>query len=257
MRSILIDKNRLYDAYEASSHGLYSDAEPFKSVELIENYRHYWRPEKVRVILLAESHVYTSDVDRTQTIKPLLGLDNYPTEYAKFVYCLGYGEKELTSGECHPKRDGTPQFWKLFFSCLHKIHSNSDFAPILKSTTSFKQRIQSKLDLLSSLQSEGIWLVDASIVALYHQGKKPEPERIHRAVKSSWDRYTSKVLEEANPDHIVVIGKGVAQTLQQDLQKCFKNKVTVLPQPNARLSSEQQRNNFQTCFRICSSVKAV
>lgn len=70
------------------------DSEPYKSVKLVENYRQYWRPDpnNVRVILLAESHVFTTGSDRKFKITPIDGLPDYSKQYAKFVYCLAYGE---------------------------------------------------------------------------------------------------------------------------------------------------------------------
>jgi hypothetical protein len=88
------------------------DIEPYKSVELVEEYRQYWKPKKIRVILLAESHVYTCDEDRQITLPQIPALPGYPTEYAKFVYCLAYGERQFTENNLHPQRDGTPQFGK-------------------------------------------------------------------------------------------------------------------------------------------------
>jgi len=103
------------------------DTEPFESVELVEAYRRFFKPETVRVVLLAESHVYTDDSERQIPILPVPSLSGYPDQYARFVYCLGYGEKSLTKSVNHPKRDGTPQFWKIFFSCCNPISSPDDF----------------------------------------------------------------------------------------------------------------------------------
>ena len=82
--------------------------EPLESIRLVETYRRYWRPEKVRVVLLAESHVFTTDADREIALPPIEELPGYPEQYAKFVYCLGYGERDLTKNPLHPRRDGTP-----------------------------------------------------------------------------------------------------------------------------------------------------
>lgn len=84
--------------------------ESLESVQLVETYRRFLKPEKVRIVLLAESHVFTHDADRKVPIPPIPDLPGYPAQYARFVYCLGYGEKDLTRSAIHPKRDGTPQF---------------------------------------------------------------------------------------------------------------------------------------------------
>jgi hypothetical protein len=166
--------NDLYTCYEQMVDLLRGlDAEPFESVELIEQYRQFWRPDNVRVVILAESHVFTSNSDREYQIQEIDGLSGYPMQYARFVYCLAYGENSLTDGSNHPRRrDGTPQFWKIFFSCENEISSTESFAPILKKTRQTQeQRIRNKVKLLQSLKNHGVWLVDVSIMALYNNGK--------------------------------------------------------------------------------------
>jgi len=59
-----------------------NNAEPLESVRLVETYRRYLKPEKVRVVLLAESHVFTSDEDRRIAIPLIDGLPGYPKQYA-------------------------------------------------------------------------------------------------------------------------------------------------------------------------------
>ena len=127
----------------------------YESVALVEEYRQYWKPNKTKVILLAESHVFTRDEDRLITLPELPHLPGYPTQYAKFVYCLAYGERQLTGNESHPQRDGTPQFWKIFYSCNNRISDLSDFRPIL-SKTNYKQRIKNKIELLLRLRQRGV-----------------------------------------------------------------------------------------------------
>jgi hypothetical protein len=103
----------LEETYYGTNRILGNDAEPLESVRLVETYRRYLKPETVRVVLLAESHVFTSDEDRRIAIPPIDDLPGYPKQYARFVYCLGLGERDLTNDPHHPRRDGTPQFWKV------------------------------------------------------------------------------------------------------------------------------------------------
>jgi len=130
----------LNDAYLKIKKILGADIEAPESVQLVEAYRQYLKPDNVKVLLLAESHVFTSDADRKIAIPPIPALPGYPTHYARFVYCLGYGEKNLTENASHPARDGTPQFWKVLFSCCNRVSASSDFAPIL-SQTPYHQRL--------------------------------------------------------------------------------------------------------------------
>lgn len=41
--------------------------ESFETAKAIQNHRDYWKPDKVCVVLLAESHVFTSDAERKST----------------------------------------------------------------------------------------------------------------------------------------------------------------------------------------------
>lgn len=227
--------------------------EPFESVLLVENIRQYWKPKKVKVILLAESHVFTTDIDRTIQLPLIDGLIDFPAQYAKFVYCPAYGESNLTKSSLHPKRDGTPQFWKIFYSCLSYVKSNEDFFDILKSKTLFEQRIMNKVNLLKALQDKGIWLIDTSICALYHNGIKPDNFKMSKAISASWLNYTKNAIMQANPEHVIVVGRGVANNIEHELKKIMGANFSVIDQPNAHLSAEKHLANFQKYYHICNT----
>ena len=92
---------------------LMREEQTFEIVKMVHDYRLYFKPEKVKTVLLAESHVYTSD-DDFQSELPSDYLSGYPKKYVRFVYCLGYGENELLNKPV-PKNSGTPEFWKIFY----------------------------------------------------------------------------------------------------------------------------------------------
>lgn len=240
--------HQLNEAYGRIERILGSHTEALESAQLVETYRRFWKPENVKVVLLAESHVYTSEDDRKITIPPISDLPGYPTQYAKFVYCLGYGERTLTNNAAHPRRDGTPQFWKIFFSCNNPISSGDDFKPILGQTPT-QQRLQNKIALLRDLREKGIWLVDASIVALYKDGQKAP--NMGAALQESWRFYTRDVVTSSNPEHVICVGKGVASIVEDDLNKHFAGRYTVIAQPNAFLSSEEHMANYRAYSSIC------
>lgn len=241
----------LRDCYDKLRPILGTGIEPYESVELVERYRKFWKPQNVKVLLLAESHLFTTESDRDIKIPDSLGLTDYPNEYAKFVYCLGYGERNLTKSNSHPKRDGTPQFWKIFYSCYNNIEGNDDFKSIL-SQTDYAHRIQNKIRLLENLKKAGIWLVDTSIVALYDGGKKPSHRVMSSAIHTSWNGYTKNIVTESDPDHVIIIGKGVANVIENDLNELVGNRYSTIPQPNAHLSAEEHLNNFKTYYQICT-----
>lgn len=238
----------LISTYAKIKSILGDDTESLESVQLVEAYRRFLKPEKVRVILLAESHVFTHDEDRKIPMQPILGFHGFPEQYARFVYCLGYGEKSLTKSKQHPKRDGTPQFWKILYSCCNSISSHADFHPILKITPT-EQRIDNKVKILKQLKAQGVWLVDASIVALYKDSKKVP--FMFEALRESWQCYTKEAVISSKPEHVICIGKGVADIVRPDLEKHFNSKYTVISQPNAFLSTEEHLANYKMYSQIC------
>ena len=141
--------------------------ESFEIIKTVHDYRLFWKPKRIKTVLLAESHVYTSNSDYGSYLNTsYLKLPRYPNKYVRFVYCLGNGENEVLNLNI-PKNTGTPEFWKIFYSCCNKINSREDFKSILKSKTEFDIRMKNKIKLLNSLKDRGIWLLDASIIALY------------------------------------------------------------------------------------------
>jgi hypothetical protein len=245
-------------------YGNTSEVEQFESVELVDKYRLFWKPDRVKIILLAESHVYTEpeETQITFEIPKKYSLEGYPKNYVRFVYCLAYGEKQLTQNSNHPKGDGTPQFWKLFYSCINRVNSNSDFSPLMKTnlmkTNSYDDRISRKIELLKSLKEKGVWLVDASIVALYKPGNrdpKTEPHKIKNMkgiLKTSWNCYTRYVVEQSKPKCVICIGNDVDSCI--DLGSEFKGHYEAIFQPNSHLRSEEHIANYQRCFDICSRL---
>ena len=104
------------------------ELESMQVVECVHKYREYWKPRKIKVVLLAESHAYTSESNFKYKISKKyyenLALAQYPENYVRFVYCIGYGENQILDNKKTNndlKNPGTPQYWKLFFSCIHTI----------------------------------------------------------------------------------------------------------------------------------------
>ena len=228
-------------------------AEPWESVKLVEEYRQYWRPKNVRIILLAESHVYTPDEERKFKLYPRKDLPNYPQDYARFIYCLAHGDNHLISPhpadiDPPPNVAGAPQFWQLFYSCENYVNRNDPVAPIFQDgNPDNEERIQNKINLLNSLRERGIWLVDTSIMALYNKGKKPPYKTMIKALQTSWDKYTGQIVEEANSAHIIVIGTGVGNALRKRLP----DNRTVIPAPGSRLPKKQFFNNWRKYYDLC------
>ena len=105
-----------YDSLRKLTRGTY--LEPYKVIASVESYRQYWKPRKVKTILLAESHVKTTASEHRsllnlQTLRSL-GLPDYPRNFCRFIYCLGKGENDLLS-RAMPKNTSANQFWEILY----------------------------------------------------------------------------------------------------------------------------------------------
>ncbi len=229
--------------------------ESLPTAELVHRYREYWKPEKVKVLLLAESHMLTPDAERRQFAHiPRSDLPNYPTDYARFVYCLGYGERSLLLPGNGPA-SGTPQFWKIFFACINPVASNASFNPILKADRDTARRIVQKIDLLRQMRARGIWLLDASPIALKRpSGEELAPPDYRTAMSLSWAHYLEPALAQLSPVHTIVIGDGVFRAFQQQLDSSIGRKAyTTLLQPQARITATKHFAQFAAYHQVCKT----
>jgi len=229
---------------------------PIDSLEVVkqvEEYRQFWKPKETKIVLLAESHVYTDKQDYEIKFKRFVNeiIPNYPQHFVRFVYCLGYGENEILERKI--KNIGTPQYWKIFNSCVAENEHDLGFHKILKTQTPFLfQRLRNKVNILRKMQEKGIWLLDASIVGLYGSGTK-NPETIKRIIEICWDNHLANMINESQPKHIIVIGKGVENILSSELHK-LKIPFATIPQPQARVKRQEQLENYKNYQRICSKL---
>jgi hypothetical protein len=268
--------NKLLNCYNAIVPLLINDnfeQEPFESVSLVEEYRQCLKPNEkdIKIILLAESHVLTNSSEIQISIKRTLEeltISDYPKQYVKFVYCLAYGERYLTQDSLHPERDGTPQYWELFYSCnntsISSLKNLEEFAPILSTRTKNNEiRLLNKIELLKDLLEKGIWLVDASIVGLYNNrkqnpdgtSKKKKPDALAKIIETSWKGFTMDVVDKAKPKCVICIGKTVFDTLESELKKINGIKrLEWVYQPDYWLTSSERINNYRKVSTICQQV---
>lgn len=260
---------RLRDVYQriASRVGTSWSVEPLESVETVFRHRKFWQPDELRVLLLAESHVETTAKELRNRVDLIpFGVFGSPPEYARFVYCLGYGEDQLVQGKVE-KNAGTPQFWRLFYSCVHEVGKHTDFSPVYKGgERNLGRRIANKLAVLQEMRRRGIWLVDVSVIALYRpvgkakgadpleklpQNKAPR-DVMEIATQESWRGFWQAEISALAPRHILCIGRDVQRFLGDALARQFPGRVTVIEQPNAWLKSDHHLRNLETCSRICA-----
>ena len=228
-------------------------------VKQVEEYRQFWKPEKTNVVLLAESHVYTDEKDirikcESSILDEILLPENpdYPVNFVRFVYCLGYGENDVLTKRIDKNDMGTWQFWKIFSSCVAENESDLGFHRVLKTKTrSFISRLHNKIDVLRKMKEKGVWLLDASIVGLAGSGIKDYPDTYERIIGICWDNHLKKVIENAQPKHIIVIGIDVEKTLHFELRK-LKIDLTTIDAPQRHLKRQRQQENYKKYQRICA-----
>lgn len=237
------------DAYERAAEIIGpARAESIKVAEVVERLRSDWRPPRVRVVLLAESHVWTSPDEAARRVRQPDGVE---TGFARFVYCLGYGEPELVvpSGVSE-KRGGTPQYWRLFHDAVcEPVASAAELWP-----RNAADRVLAKLQLLNELKLAGIWLVDASVTALYQPGRKKlvTGSKYKRLLQACWEAHVGGVIDGCSASAILIVGQGVDDAIGDLVrQAAHQAKVAVVNQPNARLTREEIRNDRRTVFDLC------
>ncbi|MGB4267992.1 MAG: hypothetical protein WBK20_02305, partial [Spirochaetota bacterium] len=170
--------------------------------------RKFWKPKKIKLLLLAESHVWTTEEESKVKViieNTMLG-DDYPKHYSRFVYCLGYGENSLLNNEIQ-NNNGTPQFWKLFYGLFKdlSVQNNRNNINVLKSHVRNNQvRIQNKIKLLSKMKEKGGWLLDASPIALYRNNERACNDLYREVLHLSMDCYINRIIEREQPLNILV-----------------------------------------------------
>ncbi|MBT7878006.1 MAG: hypothetical protein HN738_07985, partial [Gammaproteobacteria bacterium] len=141
-------------------------------LQAVRDWRNYWRPEKVRYLLIAESHVHEKEGDSRAEVISLhqYGLQDHPSSFCRLIYCLGYGELELLNRPVRTNYRGTPQFWDIFgaLSCCDVDHPES--RQPRKGQSDLTERVRWKIKTLEALKEKGIWLIDACPKGLYVPG---------------------------------------------------------------------------------------
>jgi len=240
------------------------DCEDWEVVELARKYYNYWRPKETKVILLAESHAFTTKERAFQgpgLDESILPEYKGPRGFLSLVYSLGYGENEALTGQAVDKSNkGTPQFWTLFAACSRgvdhvaatnntKTKCASPFAADLLKGGGLpvEERLKAKLEVLEDLKRRGIWLLDASIFGWFISQpqtytRSSVSNEVQRKPKSrpplelkapslvlSWELFTKHlvrhVADEGNLKLLIPIGMEVEAALTRNrLEEAVKGK---------------------------------
>ncbi len=219
--------------YKIKNLNLNLSIEDYSVVKLVHDYRMYWKPEVVKTLLLAESHVFTerSTTEKRNNLDCSI-LPNYPRNHVNFVYCLSYGANHILDSDI-AKNTGTPQFWKIFNETVdekYKIVNNDDK----------NDKLTQKISLLKEMNEAGIWLLDTSIVGIYNKGGKPAAKEYNKILTTSMQSYCTPIIKDIKPQKIVVIGQSVYNSIKKELTS-FNIETDWIHQPNARIKNEDRR----------------
>jgi hypothetical protein len=198
-----------------SKEGIPGESEEY--LERIESWRVAWRPKRVRVLLVAESHVREQNGDLAVNVQlpiDLIPEKSLPSRFCRLVYCLGYGEREICYPKDRIKNNGTIQFWDLFGSIAASL--NNLILPEMPrhSESSLFTRLKWKIDVLHTLINAGIWLEDASVIGIYDSGKRLVDGKSYKVlIRESFMTFVWPKIEKDNPEQIWIIGRGVGNAL--------------------------------------------
>jgi hypothetical protein len=176
-------------------------------------WREAWRPKRIRVLLIAESHVAEAVGDAEARVKVPPGLlqattiSSLPDCYVRLVYCLGYGLNDACEPIPRYSNPDTP-FWGIF-EALASGH------PLLTVEPGPTTLLHRRILILQALLERGIWLVDASVVALYHPSgiKLFNPSMRKKIIRQSYEHFVWPAVESGRPEEIWIIGKEVGKAL--------------------------------------------
>lgn len=192
-------------------------AEVVETAIHVERHRWFWRPKRPKLLLVAESHVFTSVKDfairiDNEKLRHFSGSGAVPppNEYVRLVYCLGYGEPEILEnapdGHCN---SGTQNYWDIFGRITGRLPQ-----PLPDNGYGLDQRLRWKIETLRQLCRQGIWLLDASVHAIYLGHGKRLPLDIQRILHQQWwEGYGRRVIEDCEGAKMWVIGKTVHNCL--------------------------------------------
>ena len=177
------------------------------------------------------------------------GHPDAPSEFVRLVYCLGYGERDLTQGGA-AKNIGTPQFWKILAACVADLDGGS---LLRRGEPDWMRRVARKIALLEKLKRRGVWLLDASPVALYWGSrKKPAAKVLRSALVAGWEAYSREMVRELSPRAVVFIGKTVFDVLGERVREVLPDATTVdwMYQPQAQLPTLDHQAGLARLWRI-------
>jgi hypothetical protein len=225
------------------------EPEPLEAILAVGEHRWFWRPDRVKFVLLAESHVYTDADDLRCKIKraelPKTAQDA-PDQFVRFVYCLGYGNDRILNVSPRQKNSGTDEYWELLGVCAGTL-------------TKKDNSLAWKVKTLDMLKEKGIWLVDASIHACMDPRRDVQWRNIGSRFKDtlykdlinlSW-RYVRPTIEESK--EIWYIGSTLKGVLKDKILDGTKS----IPQPAGRRNPVTRKEYDKQLPKLIAAIKKI
>ena len=184
----------------------------------VHDWRHAFRPSRVRVLLVAESHVAAEPGDERISVKLPAEFktcpDLFPVAFCRLVYCLGYGESAVCS-EAPVANGGTWQYWDLFGAIARVFEPMIGEKMPRRQASRVHDRLGWKLRVLDVLKEAGVWLEDASRHAIYSpsQGRLLSGRAYVESVRHDFVRSVWPGVAADEPEQVWVIGRAVASAL--------------------------------------------
>jgi hypothetical protein len=217
-------------------------------------WRRAWRPDRVKVLLAAYSHVAEAPGDGNAVVNAPRWLDReLPSQYVRLVYCLGHGEPGLCRVPKPTANGGTWQFWDILgqialgYGAHNRQPRSAAMAP--------DRRIRRKVKVLERLQRRGIWLEDASPIGLYTPGGgrvvSAGNPLYRQLLRDGYERFVWPDVSDDDPQQVWVIGSGVAGALA-DLPGIQPDHW--INQPQAARTAAQRQRFEQTLAGMCTTI---
>jgi hypothetical protein len=178
----------------------------------VEAWRAVWRPDRIKVLLLAESHVAEAPGDadiRVQLPPTLRPQRQLPALYVRLVYCLGYGDDSVCFPPPSVRNTGTKDYWEIFERIAAATSGHS--GALLPA-----HPLARKIAILEQLASRGIWLEDASPLGIYRAGGgslTTERRTLNLIEREAYTRYVWPGVADDAPEHVWTIGRTVRKAL--------------------------------------------
>jgi len=195
----------------------------------VARWRDLWKPEPIRFLLVAESHV-AEHPDDHKVLVETSGEDTsflrsvLPKSYVRLVYCLGYGDDSI----CRPKPaiNKPTEFWKIF-------EALAEGDSLVESTPAAASLCEKHARVLEVLRRRGIWLVDASVIPLYYPGgwRTFPPRMASQILRESFEHFVKPAFADHPIKAVWTIGESVALALK-GIKGIDEDRVC--PQPNRR-----------------------